>query len=90
LGISLTAVLASAGLVGLALALAARETIANGDSALEFELLCWAYQPDLKGKQIHQLNCDIYKSSNAAAIIIPFPQLDLSSDQDLGDRAGLG
>ena len=48
-----------------------------GDSALEFELLCWAYQPDIKGKLMHQLNCDIYKAFNAAGIIIPFPQRDV-------------
>lgn len=48
-----------------------------GDSALEFELLCWAYQPDIKGKLMHQLNRDIYKSFNAAGIIIPFPQRDV-------------
>ena len=48
-----------------------------GDSALEFELLCWAYQPDIKGKLMHQLNRDIYKAFNAAGIIIPFPQRDV-------------
>ena len=48
-----------------------------GDSALEFELLCWAYQPDIKGKLMHQLNRDIYKAFNEAGIIIPFPQRDV-------------
>ena len=48
-----------------------------GESALEFELLCWAYQPDIKGKLMHQLNRDIYKSFNAAGIMIPFPQWDV-------------
>ena len=48
-----------------------------GDSALEFELLCWAYQPDIKGKLMHELNREIYKSFNSAGIIIPFPQRDV-------------
>ena len=45
-----------------------------GDSALEFELLCWAYKPDVKGKVKHELHRDIYKSFNASGISIPFPQ----------------
>ena len=48
-----------------------------GDSALDFELLCWAYQPDIKGKLMHELNREIYKSFNSAGIIIPFPQRDV-------------
>jgi MscS family membrane protein len=48
-----------------------------GDSALEFELLCWAYKPESKGKLMHQLNRDIYKAFNAAGIVIPFPQRDV-------------
>ena len=48
-----------------------------GDSALEFELLCWAYKPDIKGKLVHELNRDIYKGFTAAGITIPFPQRDV-------------
>jgi MscS family membrane protein len=48
-----------------------------GDSALEFELLCWAYKPDVKGKLIHELNRDIYKAFDKAGIRIPFPQRDM-------------
>ena len=47
------------------------------DSALEFELLCWAYQPEIKGKLMHKLYRSIYNNFNAANIIIPFPQREL-------------
>ena len=53
-----------------------------GDSALEFELLCWAYKPDIKGKLMHQLNRDIYKAFNAAGITIPFPQREVHVIKD--------
>jgi len=60
-----------------------------GDSALEFELLCWAYKPESKGKLIHQLNRGIYKAFNTAGIAIPFPQRDvhLIKEDDIGDTA---
>ena len=45
--------------------------------ALVFELLCWDYLPDIKGKLMHQLDRDIYKAFNAAGIIITFPQRDV-------------
>ena len=53
-----------------------------GDSALEFELLCWAYKPDIKGKLMHQLNRDIYKAFNAAGVTIPFPQREVHVVKD--------
>ena len=48
-----------------------------GDSALEFELLCWAHRPEDRGRLIHQLNHQIYKAFEAADIHIPFPQRDV-------------
>jgi len=48
-----------------------------GDSALNFELLCWAREPSLRGRTIHELNCTIYKKFNENGITIPFPQRDL-------------
>jgi MscS family membrane protein len=48
-----------------------------GDSALEFELLCWAHRPEDRGRLIHQLNHQIYKAFDAADIQIPFPQRDV-------------
>ena len=48
-----------------------------GDSALNFELLCWAREPSLRGRTIHELNSTIYKKFNETGITIPFPQRDL-------------
>ena len=61
-----------------------------GDSALEFELLCWAYKPESKGKLVHQLNRGIYKAFNTAGIAIPFPQRDvhLIKEDDIATGTG--
>ncbi len=48
-----------------------------GDSALEFELLCWARRPEDQGRLLHELNHQIYKGFAAAGIEIPFPQRDV-------------
>ena len=48
-----------------------------GDSSLDFELLCWAHQPQDKGIIIHELNREIYKTFAQAGIVIPFPQRDV-------------
>ena len=48
-----------------------------GDSALNFELLCWAREPALRGRIIHELNSAIYKKFAEFSITIPFPQRDL-------------
>jgi MscS family membrane protein len=48
-----------------------------GDSALNFELLCWAKEPALRGRTVHELNSAIYKKFNEKGITIPFPQRDL-------------
>ncbi|MGD9251239.1 MAG: mechanosensitive ion channel, partial [Desulfobacterales bacterium] len=50
---------------------------AFGDSALDFELLCWARSPHDKGRLIHELNQAIYKAFEAEGIQIPFPQRDV-------------
>lgn len=50
---------------------------AFGDSALDFELLCWARRPHDKGRLVHELNQTIYKSFEAEGIQIPFPQRDV-------------
>jgi len=50
---------------------------AFGDSALLFELLCWAKEPALRGRTIHELNSEIYKRFNESGITIPFPQRDV-------------
>jgi MscS family membrane protein len=48
-----------------------------GDSALNFELLCWAKEPALRGLTVHELNSAIYKKFNETGITIPFPQRDV-------------
>ncbi len=52
-----------------------------GDSSLNFELLCWAKEPALRGITIHELNCVIYKKFNEFGIKIPFPQRDVHIHQ---------
>ncbi len=48
-----------------------------GDSALEFELLCWIDLPELKGRTIHQLNWAIHEEFRKQGIEMPFPQRDV-------------
>lgn len=48
-----------------------------GDSSINFELLCWVENPELKGLAIHNLNTDIYNSLNANNIEIPYPKRDV-------------
>lgn len=48
-----------------------------GDSALNLELLCWTKEPALRGRTVHQLNCEIYRQFNRQGIRIPFPQRDI-------------
>lgn len=53
-----------------------------GDSSLNFELLCWAKEPALRGLTVHELNCAIYKKFNEIGIRIPFPQRDVHMRQE--------
>jgi MscS family membrane protein len=50
---------------------------AFGESSLNFELLCWAKEPALRGLAVHELNCSIYKRFREKGIVIPFPQRDV-------------
>ncbi len=52
-----------------------------GDSSLNFELLCWAKEPALRGLTVHELNSAIYKQFNALGIKFPFPQRDVHIHQ---------
>ena len=52
-----------------------------GESSLNFELLCWAKEPALRGITIHELNCIIYKKFSEFGIKIPFPQRDIHIHQ---------
>jgi MscS family membrane protein len=48
-----------------------------GDSSLNFELLCWAKEPSMRGLTVHELNRDIYRAFDEAGVRIPFPQRDV-------------
>lgn len=48
-----------------------------GDSALEYELLCWVNTPTRANKAVHNLNRAIYKRLNEVGIEIPYPKRDV-------------
>ncbi|MEM9599066.1 MAG: mechanosensitive ion channel family protein, partial [Acidobacteriota bacterium] len=48
-----------------------------GDSSLDFELLCWIDEPELRGKLSHEMYMDVYKTFARENVEIPFPQRDL-------------
>ena len=49
-----------------------------GDSALNFELLCWVGNPAQRARATHNLNRAVYKRLQTADIEIPFPKRDVS------------
>ncbi|MGQ4557042.1 mechanosensitive ion channel domain-containing protein [Halobellus sp. GM3] len=49
-----------------------------GDSALQYELLCWVNGPTRRRRAQHQLNRALYKALNAAEIEIPYPKRDVT------------
>jgi small-conductance mechanosensitive channel len=49
-----------------------------GDSALEYELLCWVNAPTRRRRAQHELNRALYKELLAAGIEIPFPKRDVT------------
>ncbi len=48
-----------------------------GPSALDFELLCWIENPELRGRVIDRLNSDVYQRFMAEGIEIPFSKQDV-------------
>ena len=50
---------------------------AFGDSSLDFELLCWIEDPELRGRTIDKLNDRVYKLFNENNIEIPYSKQDL-------------
>lgn len=50
---------------------------AFGASGLDYELLCWIDEPELRGRAIHHLNTNIYNAFNEAGIEIPFAKQDI-------------
>ena len=48
-----------------------------GASSLDFELLCWIEEPELRGRMAHDLYMKVYKAFNDAGIEIPYTKQDL-------------
>lgn len=48
-----------------------------GASALQFELLCWIEDPELRGRIVDALNCSIYKQFIENGIEIPYAKHDV-------------
>ena len=48
-----------------------------GDSGLDFELLCWIDEPVLRGRLLHEMNMDVYKTFQRLGIEIPYPKHDV-------------
>lgn len=48
-----------------------------GPSSLDFELLCWVNNPELRGRAIDALNSTIYKRFKVEGIEIPFSKHDV-------------
>jgi small-conductance mechanosensitive channel len=49
-----------------------------GDSALQYELLCWVASPTRASRAQHELNRAIYKELTRADIEIPYPKRDVT------------
>jgi small-conductance mechanosensitive channel len=49
-----------------------------GDSALEYELLCWVASPTRRARATHELNRSIYQALATRGIEIPYPKRDLT------------
>jgi len=48
-----------------------------GASSLDFELLCWIQDPELRGRTLDKLNVAIYNKFNEENIEIPYSKHDL-------------
>ena len=48
-----------------------------GNSAIDLELLVWAFRPHDQGQLTHELNRTIYDRFDEEGIVIPYPQLDI-------------
>lgn len=61
-----------------------------GDSALEYELLCWVPAPNREGKARHRLNRAAYAALREADVEIPYPKRDVSVTGPAGTRMEYG
>ncbi|MFT5274965.1 MAG: MscS family membrane protein [Saprospiraceae bacterium] len=48
-----------------------------GNSGLAYELLCWIDEPELSGRETHQLNSSVHQAFIRSKMEIPFPKQDL-------------
>ncbi|HIQ07537.1 MAG TPA: mechanosensitive ion channel family protein [Thiotrichaceae bacterium] len=48
-----------------------------GASSLDFELLCWIQDPELRGRTLDKLNVAVYNKFNESGIEIPYSKHDL-------------
>ncbi|MFC7096610.1 mechanosensitive ion channel family protein [Halobaculum marinum] len=58
-----------------------------GDSALEYELLCWVASPTRRAKGAHRLNRAIHDRFAEAGVEIPYPHRDVTVRRDAGVTA---
>jgi small-conductance mechanosensitive channel len=58
-----------------------------GDSALQYELLCWVRGPTRRRRAQHELNRALYKALGAADIEIPYPKRDVTITRSDGSDA---
>lgn len=58
---------------------------AFGASSLDFELLCWIEEPELRGRLSHELYMQVYKAFDRAGIEIPYTKHDVYI-KELPDR----
>jgi small-conductance mechanosensitive channel len=49
-----------------------------GDSALEYELLCWVSGPTRRRRAQHELNRALYVAMTEAGVEIPYPKRDVT------------
>jgi MscS family membrane protein len=58
-----------------------------GASGLDFELLCWVDNPELRGRVLDALNSTVYKRFMQESIEIPYAKQDLYIKELPGDQA---
>jgi small-conductance mechanosensitive channel len=49
-----------------------------GDSALQYDLLCWVASPDHEGRAVHELGRALYARLLATGVEVPYPKRDLT------------
>ncbi len=60
-----------------------------GDSALEYELLCWVRSPTQENRARHNINRELYKGLREIGIEIPFPKRDVRVTFDESSRTAM-